>query len=125
MYAHLTYSSVRTHQSALRQTSSVGLEKTFQIKGVQMYTNGLSNLFVVIALVVMVALTVREVSATSSFIADAASQDSECASLPSRHSIDTVYDADTGLWTTYSEHGPTGTDGGVIHLMSAYRSCSE
>ena len=90
-----------------------------------MYTQRLFNLFVVIALVVIVALTVREAAATSFVIADAGSQNSECASLPSRSSIRTEYDEETGSWRTYSEAGPTGVDGGVIHLMSAYRACSK
>ena len=89
-----------------------------------MYTNRLFNLFVVIALVVIVALTVREAAATSSVIADDGSQHSECASLPSRHSIHTEYDAETGSWVTYSEDGPTGVDGGLIYLLSKYRTCS-
>jgi hypothetical protein len=48
----------------------------------------------------------------------------ECASLPSRYSIHSVDTAQTGIRVIYSEDGPTGVDGGLIYLLSAYRTCS-
>ena len=82
---------------------------------------------ITVALVVLVGLTVREASATSAVIAheNSASQaSSECASLPTRSSIHTIYVKEMGSWMPYTEDGPTGFDGGLIHLLSMYRTCS-
>ena len=93
-----------------------------------MYTHRLFNLFVAIALVVIVALTVREVAATTSIVSktDSANQSqTECSSLPSRYSVHSEYVEEIGTSMTFTENGPTGVDGGLIHLLSAYRMCSE
>lgn len=92
-----------------------------------MKTNRLFNLFVVVALVVIAALTVREAAATVDLLSrsDANARSApECSDLPSRRSIHTKYVEGAG-WMTYSEDGPTGVDGGLIHLLTAYRECSE
>jgi len=88
----------------------------------------LFNLFILVAVVVIVALTVREVAATSSILAKTEPSNptqTECSSLPARYSIHGEYVEETGTWMTYSEDAPTGVDGGLIHLLSAYRSCSQ
>ena len=93
-----------------------------------MYTNRLFNLFVGIALVVIVALTVREVAATTSIVSktdSATHSQTECSSLPSHYSIHSEYVEELDTSMTYTEDGPTGMDGGLIHLLSAYRTCSE
>jgi len=92
-----------------------------------MLTNRFVNLLIVIALVALVGLTVREVYATSAVIADdsASRLNSECASLPARASIHTEYVKEMGAWMTYTEDGPTGVDGGLIYLLSNYRTCSQ
>jgi hypothetical protein len=82
------------------------------------------NIFIAIALVVVLTLTVREAFATASLVAKTDLATSECASLPSRYSIHTEFRKDTGMRLTYTEDGPTGVDGGLVYLMSAYRACS-
>ena len=48
----------------------------------------------------------------------------KCLSLPSRHSIRSEYRDDLGVLVISSEDGPTGIDGGLIYLLSSYRTCS-
>jgi len=93
-----------------------------------MLNNRLFNVFIIVALVALIGLTVREASATSAVIdhESSASQSSrECARLPARSSIHTVYVKGMGSWLPYTEDGPTGVDGGLIHLLSNYRTCSQ
>jgi len=90
-----------------------------------MSTHRLFNMFVVIAVIVIVALTVREAAATSSVVSKANADQNliECDSLPSRYSIHSEYVKEMGVWMTYSEDGPTGVDDGLIQLLSNYRTC--
>jgi len=94
-----------------------------------MFTNRVFNLLIVIALVALVGLTVREVSATSAVIAasqphgDLAKAE-ECLSLPARSSIYPV-NMENGLRLPHTKDGPTGLDGGLISLLSNYRDCSQ
>jgi len=93
-----------------------------------MLRNRLFNILIAIALAIVLALTVREATAISSIVAktDSANQsDTECASLPSHYSIHSEYVEEIGTAMTYTEDGPTGVDGGLIHLLSAYRTCSQ
>lgn len=93
-----------------------------------MRKNHLFNLMIAIALVIVVALTVREAAATAGMISQTDSAKGanalECVSLPSRESIRTEYNSQRGAWITVSEDGPTGVDGGLIQLLSDYRTCS-
>jgi hypothetical protein len=86
-----------------------------------MFKNRLFNVFVAMALVIVVALTVREAVATT-VIRSQANAVIECTSLPSRYSLHTEYV--DGMWVAYTEDGPAGVDGGLIDLMSNYRTCS-
>jgi len=86
-----------------------------------MFKNRLFNLLVAAALVMVVALTVREAFAIASITPHTASA-IQCSSLPSRYSIHTSEEAGT-RWT-FTEDGPTGVDGGLIQLLSSYRTCS-
>jgi hypothetical protein len=104
-----------------------GVQKNFPIEEIQMLRNRMFNLLIAIALVIVVALTVREATAISSIVAktDSANQsDTECSSLPSHYSIHSEYVEEIGTAMTFTEDGPTGVDGGLIHLLSAYRTCS-
>ena len=92
-----------------------------------MNTQRLVNLFIVIALLAAIVLTVREAAAISILTsrADSVSHSgTECADLPARHSIHNEYDSERGAWVTVSEDGPTGIDGGMVQLFSEYRKCS-
>jgi hypothetical protein len=93
-----------------------------------MKTHRLLNLIVAVALLVVVGLTIREAAATAIVISqtDAANRSSAaCASLPSRYSIRSEYVQAMDAWVIYTEEGPTGLDGGLIQLMSDYRTCSK
>ena len=90
-----------------------------------MKTNHLFNLCVGIALVILLALTVREAAATAGVISQMDSANlPECDSLPSHYSIHTEYVKEIGIGLPYTEDGPTGVDGGLIYLLSTYRTCS-
>lgn len=90
-----------------------------------MYSQRLFYIVVAIALAVLIGLTVREAAATAAVLSRTDSAGVACDSLPSRYSIHTEYVKETGTWMTYSEDGPTGIDGGLIYLLSAYRTCSQ
>ena len=91
-----------------------------------MRKNHLFNLMIAIALVIVVALTVREAAATAGMISQTDSANGanalECVSLPSRYSIHTEHVGEMSV--LYTEDGPTGLDGGLVELLSNYRSCS-
>lgn len=77
------------------------------------------HLLIAIALLAAIAFTVREAAATADVLSGTESvSQSECADLPSRHSIRTEYSSQRGAWITVSEDGPTGMDGGLVHLLS-------
>ena len=88
-----------------------------------MLRNRLFNLLIAIALVIVTAFTAREALATT-ILRSQGNKAGVCASLPSRHSLRTEYVKEANLWAVRTEHGPTGTDGGLIALLSDYRSCS-
>lgn len=87
-----------------------------------MSKNRLFKLLIALAVGIAVVLSVQEVVATS-LVVPTTNPAIECASLPSRHSIHTEYVEAVG-GVTYTEDGPTGVDGGLIELMSSYRTCS-
>ena len=88
-----------------------------------MLRHGLFNLLIAIALVVVTAITAREAVATT-VLRSQGNKAGVCASLPSRHSLRTEYVKEANMWVVRTENGPTGTDGGLIDLLSDYRSCS-
>ena len=88
-----------------------------------MLKHRLFNLLIAIVLMLVTALTVREAVATTIVIAQGNSI-IRCANLPSRHSIRTQYVKEANVWVVRTENGPTGTDGGLIDLLSKYRTCS-
>ena len=88
-----------------------------------MFKNRLFNVLIAIALVVTIALTVREAFATSS-ITSQNDTAIKCTSLPSRLSLHTEVANESGPTLIYTEDGPTGVDGGLIQLLSNYRTCS-
>jgi len=81
----------------------------------------LFNLFVLIAVVVLVLMTAREATATTVLV----SQKSTCVSMSSQLSVYTEYVRERGLWMTYTQDGPTGVDGGLIQLLSEKRACAK
>ena len=93
-----------------------------------MNNHHLVNLIVAVLLLAVAALTVREAAATTGMFSqtDRVSPSSgKCADLPSRYSIRSEYVQAMDSWVIVTEDGPTGIDGGLIQLLSDYRSCSK
>jgi hypothetical protein len=85
------------------------------------------NLVITLLLIIVVVFTVREAAATAGVIREGDSTKGEilkCMSLPSRYSLRTEYVKEAKMWVIQTEDGPTGVDGGFIHLLSDYRTCS-
>ncbi|HVF25075.1 MAG TPA: hypothetical protein VNA23_04255 [Anaerolineales bacterium] len=87
-----------------------------------MFKNRLFNVLIAVALVIALALTVREAYATS-LLSSEGHTVAACESLPSRYSIHTEYLPEADMWIIRTEDGPTGVDGGLIQLLSNYRTC--
>ena len=88
-----------------------------------MLRHRLFNLLIAIALVIVTAITAREAVATTA-LRSQGNKAGMCASLPSRYSLHAEYVKEANMWVVRTENGPTGTDGGLIGLLSDYRSCS-
>jgi hypothetical protein len=88
-----------------------------------MLRNQLFNVLVATAFVIIIAVTVKEAFATSITTSQTFTS-LKCSSLPSRYSIHTVEVNELGLQLPFTEDGPTGVDGGLKELFSAYRLCS-
>jgi hypothetical protein len=86
-----------------------------------LFRHRLFNVLVVAALLIILALTVREVFATALFTSQGTAV-AKCQDLPSPYSFRTeIVD---GISVPYSEDGPTGVDGGLAQVLTAYRTCS-
>jgi hypothetical protein len=93
-----------------------------------MFKKRLFHLFIVIAVVIVAAFVVREALAEANVMSQneaTLSAGSECASLPSRYSVHSEVVEETGTRLPATEDGPTGLDGGLMNLMSSYRTCSK
>jgi hypothetical protein len=91
-----------------------------------MFKKRLFHLLIVTTVVIIAAFAVREAVAEANVMSrQGATLDAKikCASLPSRYSIHTEYLEGIGP-VSYTEDGPTGVDGGLLNLMSSYRTCS-
>ena len=88
-----------------------------------MYTNRFFTVLVIMALATVVVLTLREAVATT-VIKSQTDAGIECASLPTRYSIRTEYVKEADMWVVRTEKSPAGVDGGLIDLLSKYRTCS-
>jgi len=89
-----------------------------------MLRNRFFNMVIAIVLVMVVVLTVREAAATTSIIPRADSTKVQCLDLPSRYSLRSEYVKEADMWIVRTEDGSTGVDGGLIDLLSSYRTCS-
>jgi hypothetical protein len=90
-----------------------------------MKANHVLYIVAAVALLFVIGLTVRAAAATNTLAGGKGSSETTCASLPSRYSIRSEYLEKAGIWLTFTEDGPTGVDGGLIQLLSHYRSCSK
>jgi hypothetical protein len=94
-----------------------------------MYKKRLFNILVALAMVITVVFTVQEAIAKSNSLSQGrairGAKAIECASLPSHYSLHTEVVEETGTWLPHTEDGPTGIDGGLINLLSNYRTCSK
>lgn len=91
-----------------------------------MLRNYLFNVFIVIALVVTVVLTISQAVETTKVVSAASGPSSEayCFSGMDRLSLSSVYVEEVGGWYPRMNSGFTGFDGGLIHLLSSHRACS-
>ncbi|HEX6269539.1 MAG TPA: hypothetical protein VFZ43_04840 [Anaerolineales bacterium] len=94
-------------------------------EGDMVKVNHLFNHVIAAALLLIVGLTARETTATTAVAARKGSSDPACASLPSRYSITMDYVQERGVWVIYTGEGPTGVNGGLVQLLSDYRTCSK
>jgi hypothetical protein len=90
-----------------------------------MKTNFLFHSIVALALLLIIGLTVREAAATTAIVTRQGFAEPACASLPFGYSIRSEYVEERGITVLYTEDGPTGVDGGLINLLSSYRTCSK
>ena len=94
-----------------------------------MNKNRLFHLLMVVTLVLVVAVSVRDTLAATNLTSGGnesiGTRTLECASLPSRRSLHTETVRATGTRLTFTEDGPTGVDGGLVNLLSDYRTCSK
>lgn len=107
------------------QMADVPMAQIQQPKEFKMFTRRLFNIFVAVALLVVIGLTVREAAATTVLISTAGSTKTACGDLSSIYSIRTEYVDERKAWVSYTEDGPTGLDGGLIQLLSDHRACSK
>jgi len=105
-----------------------------QLKEIKMFKHHLFNILVIAALVVVTALTVQQGLETTRVVhaADLYGQHNhivEALSCPMSavdfSSIRSAYMKQVGLWVSRTNSGLTGVDGGLIQLLSDYRSCSQ
>jgi hypothetical protein len=90
-----------------------------------MKTKRLLCIVAAVALLFVIGLTVRVAAATNALAGGKGSSVMTCASRPSRYSIHNKYTEEMGIWMTHTEDGPTGVDGGLVQLLSDYRTCSK
>ena len=86
------------------------------------------QMLIAIAIVIMVALAMRELVAKANIMSHAEvtlGDKTMCARLPSRYSLHTELVKETGMLLPSTEDGPTGIDGGLMDLLSSYRTCSK
>jgi hypothetical protein len=119
----ITFPTIKQFKStALLGCLSRAPEKS-QGKETKMLRNRLFNVLVAAAVLLVTALTVREAFATT-VLTSRSDAVVACNSLPYRDSIHPQFVGEPRTLVLYSEDGPTGVDGGLPALISAYRSCS-
>jgi hypothetical protein len=93
------------------------------VEGENMSTNRFFKVLIALALVIAVILTAQEAIATNA-LKSTRNNTVACNILPSHYSIRSEYVKDASMWILRTEDAPTGVDGGLIELLSGYRSCS-
>ncbi|MBN1450579.1 MAG: hypothetical protein JW963_06145 [Anaerolineales bacterium] len=97
-----------------------------------MIKNRLSNAFIVVILILMVLFTIYGSLETNKvvFAAEHSNEPAYWSDAPEciwseadRASIRSVYLEDIGISLPRTDSGYTGYDGGLIYLLSEYRSC--
>jgi len=93
-----------------------------------MFKNRLFNVLAMAALVMLAVLTIQQALDTTKVVsaADTPADISLCeVPVVDRSSIRSVYEEKIGMWVSRTDSGPTGVDGGLLHLLSDYRICSQ
>jgi hypothetical protein len=88
-----------------------------------MFRNRLFNISIALALLILIGLTAYDAMATTSVLAQSQPSAVSCQHLPLRTSIHVENVQGVGHMT-FTHEGPTGVDGGLIQLLSDYRTCS-
>ena len=101
-------------------------EKDFPLKEIKMLKSRLFNVFIGVALMVVIVLTISQaVETTRVVLAASSSPDtSGCFSGMDRLSLISVYVEEASGWFSYTNKGPTGVNGGLIDLLSNSRVCT-
>lgn len=93
-----------------------------------MFRNRMFNISLIVALVIVTARTIQQALETTRVVSAAGTfaNRSPChAAVMDRSSIRSVYEEEIGMWVSRSDSGPTDVDGGLLHLLSDYRICSQ
>jgi hypothetical protein len=119
----------------IRATSSISIRisnRRFDISKITeenaMLKKPLFRLWAAIAIVFAANLSVGKVIARMNILSGSKvtmiARAPDCVSLPSHYSVHSEIIPETGTTLPYTEDGPAGLDGGLIHLLSNYRTCS-
>jgi hypothetical protein len=100
-----------------------------ELKEFKMSRSRLFNALIASALAIVVALTVWQSVETTKVVSAAQNQDGPsdtvCFSGMDRLSLTSNYVPEARVWIPNTNKGPTGVDGGLMSLLSSYRSCSQ
>lgn len=93
-----------------------------------MSINRLFNVLVTVALIAVVMFTLWESIETTKVVSAQSENmvsDSPCFSGADRLALTAVYTDESRAWVPITQKGPAGVDGGLIELLSNYRTCSK
>lgn len=92
-----------------------------------MFRNRLFNILIVVALVMVTVFTIQQALETTRVVAAAGGPATSLCRIPAVDltTISTMYVEELGITVIRSDNGPTGVDGGLIHLLSDRQACSQ
>jgi hypothetical protein len=93
-------------------------------KEIKMSGNRLFNVFVIAALVALIALTASQAIATAKVVASA-SNEASCVAAAHRPSVTAAYSNESHARYTRINGIVTGLEGGLIELLSGQRICDQ
>jgi hypothetical protein len=99
------------------------LRKTRSDQRIKMSKNRLFKLYIAIVLAIAITLTAQEAVATTA-LQSGTHVGFACERLPSRYSIRPEHTKESDLWILRTQDVSTEADGGLLDLLSGYRTCS-